>query len=332
MAQEAEAITNKRKAGNDFVGDGSGDGDCAEGDLPAMPEVPSLGVDPKSSAEAPGSYPDLVDVYIASLSDGRYGDSNNRFGYKNPCVGDKEPLSFLAAEIRSGDHILQEKIKLLNNKYAALRRIRGDGNCFYRSFMFSYLEQIVATQDKAEVDRILANVAMCRKTLQVLGDPDFMVDEFFFMFISLLENVLNESCPPISHEELLQISRDESFSDNLVLFFRIVASGEIRRRAAFFEPFIIGLENTSVDQFCKESVEMLGEESNHVQIVALSDALGVPISVEYLDQNSSDGGALTPSDVVTNGSNPSRTFLSSTPRVKLLCHLGHYDVLYPKCQ
>lgn len=39
----------------------------------------------------------------------------------------------------------------------------------------------MATQDKAEVDRILANVATCRKTLQVLGDPDFMVDEFFFV-------------------------------------------------------------------------------------------------------------------------------------------------------
>ncbi|URD80047.1 ubiquitin thioesterase otubain-like [Musa troglodytarum] len=325
MAQEAEAITKKRKPGNDFVGDGSGDGDGAEGDLPTLPEAPSLGDDPKSLAEAPGSYPDLVDVHIACLSDGRYGDSKHRFGYK-------EPLSFLAAEIQSGDHILQEKIKLLNDKYAALRRIRDDGDCFYRSFMFSYMEQIVATQDKAEVDRILANVARCRKTLQVLGDPDFMVDEFFSVFISLLENVLEESRPSLSHEELLQISRDESFSDNLVLFFRIVTSGEIRRRAAFFEPFIIGLENTSVDQFCKESVEMMGEESNHVQIIALSDALGVPISVEYLDQNSSDGGAVTPSDVVPNESNPSGTYLSSTPWVNLLCHLGHYEILYPKCQ
>lgn len=101
MAQEAEAITNKRKAGNDFVGDGSGDGDCAEGDLPAMPEVPSLGVDPKSSAEVPGSYPDLVDVYIASLSDGRYGDSNNRFGYKvrnRPTILDRSSFRLLSLE------------------------------------------------------------------------------------------------------------------------------------------------------------------------------------------------------------------------------------------
>ncbi|KAK2996598.1 hypothetical protein RJ639_045508, partial [Escallonia herrerae] len=29
--------------------------------------------------------------------------------------------------------------KVLNEKYAGIRRTRGDGNCFFRSFMFSYL-------------------------------------------------------------------------------------------------------------------------------------------------------------------------------------------------
>jgi ubiquitin thioesterase protein OTUB1 len=88
----------------------------------------------------------------------------------------QEPLSSLAAEFQSGSPILQEKIKvsvclailirsywilcqydvlvccslvcsygfllvlqLLGEQYNALRRTRGDGNCFYRSFMFSYL-------------------------------------------------------------------------------------------------------------------------------------------------------------------------------------------------
>ncbi|CAL9753607.1 unnamed protein product, partial [Musa acuminata subsp. burmannicoides] len=58
---------------------------------------------------------------------------------KIPYVGDKEPLSSLAIEFQSGSPILQEKIKLLAEQYAALRRTRGDGNCFYRSFMYSYL-------------------------------------------------------------------------------------------------------------------------------------------------------------------------------------------------
>ncbi|CAJ2643592.1 unnamed protein product [Trifolium pratense] len=42
---------------------------------------------------------------------------------KFPFVGDKEPLSSLAAEYQSGS-------------------TQGDGNCFFRGFMFSYLEHV----------------------------------------------------------------------------------------------------------------------------------------------------------------------------------------------
>jgi Peptidase C65 Otubain len=44
--------------------------------------------------------------------------------------------------------------QLLGEKYAALRRTRGDGNCFFRSFMFSYLvlsvwkNSFILSQDK----------------------------------------------------------------------------------------------------------------------------------------------------------------------------------------
>lgn len=34
------------------------------------------------------------------------------------------------------------------------------------------------------------------------------------------------------------------------MFFRFVTSGEIRRRSDFFEPFIAGLTNSTVDQVC----------------------------------------------------------------------------------
>nr|ACR33927.1 unknown [Zea mays] len=100
-------------------------------------------------------------------------------GPKLPCVGDKEPLSSLAAEFQSGSPILQEKIKLLGEQYGALRRTRGDGNCFYRSFMFSYLEHILETQDKAEADRIMVKIEECKKTLLSLGYIEFTFEDFF---------------------------------------------------------------------------------------------------------------------------------------------------------
>lgn len=254
---------------------------------------------------------------------------------KIPLVGDKEPLSSLAAEYQSGSPILLEKIKVLSEQFDAIRRTRGDGNCFFRSFMFSYLEHILESQDREEVNRITGNVEICRKTLQSLGYADFTFEDFFALFLEQLESVLQGNEASISHDELIQRSRDQSISDYVVMFFRFVTSGEIRKRSEFFEPFILGLTNTTVEQFCKSSVEPMGEESDHVHITAVSDALGVPIRVVYLDRSSCDTGGVSVnhhdfipaiSDAPSGTSGGSET----KPFINLLYRPGHYDILYPK--
>ncbi|CAL5322585.1 unnamed protein product [Camellia sinensis] len=227
---------------------------------------------------------------------------------KIPLVGDKEPLSSLAAEYQSGSPILLEKIKVLSEQFDAIRRTRGDGNCFFRSFMFSYLEHILESQDREEVNRITGN-----------------------LFLEQLESVLQGNEASISHDELMQRSRDQSISD----YGEFVTSGEIRKRSEFFEPFILGLTNTTVEQFCKSSVEPMGEESDHVHITAVSDALGVPIRVVYLDRSSCDTGGVSVnhhdfipaiSDAPSGTSGGSET----KPFINLLYRPGHYDILYPK--
>ncbi|KAB2042248.1 hypothetical protein ERO13_D02G175400v2 [Gossypium hirsutum] len=255
---------------------------------------------------------------------------------KIPFVGDKEPLSMLAAEYESGSPILLEKIKVLDQQYAAIRRTRGDGNCFFRSFMFSYLEHILESQDRAEVDRIKGNVEECRKTLQSLGHTDFTFEDFFSLFLEQLECVLQGNEDSISQDELILRSRDQSISDYVVMFFRFVTSGEIRKRSEFFEPFILGLTNATVEQFCKSSVEPMGEESDHVHITALSDALGVPIRVVYLDRSSCDIGGVSVNhhDFLPTSGDKSNAKGGSTvpvkPFITLLYRPGHYDILYPK--
>ncbi|XP_050276067.1 OVARIAN TUMOR DOMAIN-containing deubiquitinating enzyme 1 [Quercus robur] len=254
---------------------------------------------------------------------------------KTPFVGDKEPLSSLAAEYQSGSPILLEKIKVLGEKYAAIRRTRGDGNCFFRSFMFSYLEHILESQDRAEVDRAKSNVEQCRKTLQSLGYADFTFEDFFALFLEQLESVLQGNGTSISQEELLLRSRDQSISDYVVMFFRFVTSGEIRKRSEFFEPFIMGLTNATVEQFCKSSVEPMGEESDHVHITALSDALGVPIRVVYLDRSSCDSAGVSVNHhdfipAVGGLPNASGSTETVSPFITLLYRPGHYDILYSK--
>lgn len=45
---------------------------------------------------------------------------------------------------------------------------------------------------------------------------------------------------------------------SVVMFFRFVTAGEIRTRAEFFEPFITGLSNATVDQVCKYTYHPFG--------------------------------------------------------------------------
>ncbi|XP_026456281.1 RNA-binding protein 28-like isoform X3 [Papaver somniferum] len=124
----------------------------------------------------------------------------------------------------------------------------------------------------------------------------------------------------------------------LVMFFRFVTSGEIRRRSEFFKPFVLCLANTTVDEYCKTSLEPMGEESDNVQITALSDALGVPIRVMYLACRSYDpkGVSVYHYDFVpTVGAVPNTSkgdADSVKPFITLLYRLfpGHYDILYPK--
>ncbi|KAL5717323.1 ubiquitinyl hydrolase 1 [Ranunculus cassubicifolius] len=255
---------------------------------------------------------------------------------KLPYVGDKEPLSALAAEYKSGSPVMQEKIKVLGENFAAIRRTRGDGNCFFRCFMFAYLEHILESQDKAEVERVKENVEQCKKTLMNLGYAEFTFEDFFSLFIEQLESVVQGTETSISYDELVIRSRDQSVSDYVVMFFRFVTSGEIRRRSEFFEPFIMGISNMTVEKFCKASVEPMGEESDHVHITALSDALGVPIRVMYLDRSSCDASGVTvnhhdfiPSaDSSLNATNNDGAPVK--PVMTLLYRPGHYDILYSK--
>ena len=64
----------------------------------------------------------------------------------------------------------------------------------------------------------------------------------------------------------------------------------------------------------------MSKESDHIHIIALSNALETTIQVEYMDRSGSEDKLnhhLFPDD-------------GSQPSVFLLYRPGHYDILYPK--
>lgn len=69
-------------------------------------------------------------------------------------IGSKEGLDTLENEYVN-DEIYLKKTRDLATKYDCLRRTRPDGNCFFRSFGYAYLEYLL---DKKEEYGRLVNI------------------------------------------------------------------------------------------------------------------------------------------------------------------------------
>ena len=152
---------------------------------------------------------------------------------------------------------------------------------------------------------------------------------------------------PLTLRELEAASGEDSggLADMGVMLLRLLASAELRSRADFFAPFVLGASDDDpracdVPSFCARRVEPMGCESDHVHVVALTDALGVAVRVEYLDRSEEeDGGGSGGSGGGTGGGGSGGSpnhhdFVpegaSAPPRVVLLYRPGHYDILYPR--
>lgn len=72
-----------------------------------------------------------------------------------PLYSENDVMKLSAAEYQSGSSVFLAKIRKLEAMYASIRRARGDGNCFFRSFIFAYMEHLVFTADLTERNRYI---------------------------------------------------------------------------------------------------------------------------------------------------------------------------------
>ena len=72
---------------------------------------------------------------------------------KEFCSNGVGVFPFHSAEYAVGNVVFARKIESLSKSFSNLRRTRGDGNCFYRAFLYSYLESLLVTSNMEECTR-----------------------------------------------------------------------------------------------------------------------------------------------------------------------------------
>lgn len=78
-------------------------------------------------------------------------------------------------------------IQFLTKNYRLMRKVRGDGNCFYRALLFGYLEGLLTRYNSAEHkeeakkehQRMTEKITNCMSELVEVGYSEFTIETFY---------------------------------------------------------------------------------------------------------------------------------------------------------
>nr|CAG4645700.1 EOG090X0AE1 [Lynceus sp. MCZ IZ 141354] len=224
-------------------------------------------------------------------------------------IGQLEPVKVLLEEYKD-DQIYQAKVAKLTESYPNMRRTRPDGNCFYRAFAFAYFEKLLG--DKTDWERFYNLAKESKEELLQMGFPKFTLEDFHDTFVDVIGRL--HAGTAMASKELLEIFNESHISDYIVVYLRILTSGQLQKDSSFYENFIEG--GATIKEFCQQEVEPMYKESDHIHAIALSTALKVGVRVLYMDRG-------------THPQVPAHDFPDGVqPVVHLLYRPGHYDILY----
>ncbi|XP_028994107.1 ubiquitin thioesterase OTUB2-like [Betta splendens] len=200
------------------------------------------------------------------------------------------------------------KLKDLSSTFSSVRKVRGDGNCFYRAFCFAHLESVLhnARALQSFKEKIL-------QSSTVLSSVGFE-ESFFKHQLNTVVGVVEQCQADEQEATLLRLFNEQTTSDGVVQYLRLLTSAHLQNHADFFCNFV---EAASLQTYCQQEVEAMAMECDHVDILALLQALDVCIHVVSMEGDEQQ----LAHHVIPEGGEPS---------LHLLYQMSHYNILYTR--
>ena len=217
-------------------------------------------------------------------------------------------------ESDSSSAYFEKGIDYLSTQYESMRTIRGDGNCYYRAFLYNLGESLLANKD--ELARILTYVKESKDIVVNVGGYEEMAIEIFYDTIVEFIEGLSTMTKDSLHEEMNQ---ENSTSDYCTWYLRVLTATFLKADPARFIPYLEG-GYVDIFAFCQAEIEPMGKECTMVSALALAECFCVSVKIEYLD------GHEFKDSLTSHDFGPE----TSATKLHLLYRPGHYDILYRK--
>ena len=246
-----------------------------------------------------------------------YNQIMNQIELESPLISDLLSSSTLVKEYQNNLHY-KDSIKIIADKYQSIRKIRRDGNCFYRGFIYRIFEYISIRQNNELYQKFIRKIEEAKdiakknnKLLTILNESyNLFLGEFCSCYNSLLDS--NMSCR--DYLDKLFHSNNKEKCNYLVLFIRYCIAEYIRENKLLYEAYIDGdLENWIIKE-----VEPIDKEADQVLIMACVNLFDIGVKIEYLNK--------VRNQVIKypEGAKDEDIF------IVFLYSPGHYDLLYDK--
>jgi ubiquitin thioesterase protein OTUB1 len=160
-------------------------------------------------------------------------------------------------------------------------------------------------------------VESTKQVTSVGGYDEMAIDLFHEAIVELLESIEKGTISSID-ELQEELNKENDTSDYCTWYLRVLTATYLKSDPQRFLPYLEDYKDIAT--FCQAQIEPMGKECTMVQVLALAEAIGVNVKIQYLD-----GREFT--DSLTQHS----FGLDSSPtQLTLLYRPGHYDILYLK--
>ncbi len=230
-----------------------------------------------------------------------------------PLISNELPISELLEEYKSNKEY-SSSVKDVVNKYKYIRKVRRDGNCFYRSFIYRIFEYICIKNNKNLYDHMMNKLKESKDLITRNGYDWTFIEDFYNIFYTEFHHCFNslETSGASVRDYLDNLFSDKEKGNYLIYFIRFCISAFLKENMFLYEVYVDG----PYESWITREVEAIDHEADQIQIMACVNYFDIGVRIEYL--------------------NPYKNEVMKFPEDKpddqifitVLFTPGHYDLLY----
>ena len=231
----------------------------------------------------------------------------------SPLVSEELSIKVLLDDYKSNAEY-STSIKQITDKYKYIRKVRRDGNCFYRSFIYRIFEYISLKNNKNLYDHVVKKISEAKDLIIRNGYDWAFIEEFYNNFYSQFHQCFNslQNKGVSARDYLDALFSDKEMGNYLIYFIRFCIAAFLKENSFLYEVYVDG----PFGNWITAEVEAIDHEADQIQIMACVNYFDIGVKIEYLHPNKNEVMKF-PEDKPDD-----QIFIT------VLFTPGHYDLLY----